>query len=335
MGGEILKGLGLALLALGSRFLALAVAAQIVNACGFSMAATADPLVATRLVDGDPDGMARMQSSTQSLMFLAVLVSGIAGALLYGHGSSLPLLAGAGAAGLAACVMLDLNRKLIAAATTEPRVVKGAVNSAGSLLPEERAWVSYYVLTRGFMLAAFVGLLPFLLYRVVRVSVVGLALCLGAFSLAAFVTARYIRWVLDRLGPRRFALLTVIVLVGAFSVFAASRTLWSIVAAMALMGCASGGVRPATLSRLTAVAKEVREGPIPPWLVPNMERSFGLCNAIVILGGGLIIARASFAAAMVAVIGTYLILNLAQLAATARSGRRAKQAHAGHRGTSG
>ena len=121
----------------------------------------------------------------------------------------------------------------------------------------------------------------------------------GAFSLAAFVAARYVAAILNRLGPRIFALVTRGHPGGGVRGVRPAPSLWLTVVAMALMGAASGGVRPATMARLAAVAKQARGGGVPTSVVARMETAFGVCNALLILVGGLLIAYASFEAALI------------------------------------
>ena len=314
--GESLKAAGLLLMAVGGHLLAVALLAQVLNGAGFGLAIAADPVAARSVVGGDVAAMGQLQSSTQSLMFLSVLVSGVAGGFAFLVSERVPLLAGAAAAAAAAGIAALLGRHLASpgAATSAPATagsgagstVAGAATERFRLLPVERTWVTYYVLTRGFMLGAFVGLLPYQLYRVVEVSVQGLALVLAAFSLAAFVAARYVNAGLTRWGERPLAVGTVVVLLAAFATFALTTSLWASTVAMALMGAASGGVRPAAIARLSAVARDHRGGAIPGTVIGGMERAFGICNAAVILVGGVLIALADVRTALLACCVAYL-----------------------------
>lgn len=311
--GEVLKAVGLLMLAFGARSIPVAVASQFVNAAGFCLGAGADPKILGELVKGNPTTLARVQASTQSLMFLAILVSGVGGGLLFALEPALPLVAGGISAVAASAVAALLARK-----TSGPALAADQGRSpVVGVLRAERPWVWYYVLTRGFMLGAFVGLLPYLLFRVVQIDVVQLSLCLASFSLAAFVAARFVGTLFIRISARVFAASSAVALIAAFGVFALSEDLWAILMALAVMGLASGGVRPVTMARLAVVASKERDGPIPSALIAHMERSFGICNALVVLGGGLLIAATSFRTAMFAMIVSYVIANAASAAFTA------------------
>ena len=128
-------------------------------------------------------------------------------------------------------------------------------------------------------------------------------------------------------------------LLAAFGVFALAPSLWLTVVAMALMGAASGGVRPATMARLAAVAKQARGGGVPTSVVARMETAFGVCNALLILVGGLLIAYASFETALLTALAAYVATQLAVALVNARpvrsDPRTPDRAEAAAAGTSG
>lgn len=325
--GELLKAVGLVLLVLAPASIALALVGQVINAVGFAITTVADPAAVSRVSGGDARVAGRLQSSTQSVMFLALLASGVAGGFLYNVDPRLPLVGGAVAAVLAAVTAIGLRRMITRPAPGSVATGKSTGDVVPGFFQEERPWVSYYVLTRGFMLGAFVGLLPYHLFVVVGIGVIGLAFCLAGYSLAAFITARYVRPILDTLGPGRYAVLSGVILIVALAVFATTDSVWAASTGMVLLGAASGGVRPATMSKLTEVAAEKRGGAIPPELIGRMERLFGICNAAVILLGGIAITLLSFPAAMALAIATYLAIQVVlQLLGRAGASRAAEAA---------
>lgn len=307
VGGELLKGAGLALLALTADSLPMAILAQAINAVGFSLANTADPVLASRLASAER--MRSLQASMQSWMFVALLISGVAGGALYLVRPELPIFAGALAALIAAGIAATLRSKTKSAPeqSDPPAVVPEPGKSR--MVPSERGWVTYYVLTRGFMLGAFVGLLPFLIFHLLGVGVLGLTVILAGYSLAAFVMARYSGAVIDRIGLKTMSAATAIALLASFGIFALSGSIVPVVVAMILLGAASGGVRPTTIGELALLARIHRGGTTPGWLIARMEGAFGLCNAAVILFGGLVIQLWSFGTALVCLCVAYVIVQ--------------------------
>ncbi|MDQ1744969.1 MAG: hypothetical protein QOE23_3308 [Pseudonocardiales bacterium] len=305
MSGELGKAAGLLLLAFGADHLGLAVLAQVINALGFALAISADAGVLNQIAE--PARVRELQASTQSLMFLALLVSGVAGGALYEVAPRWPIVAGAIAALAAAGIAGVLARSTRAPAAgrgSAPRAVK-------RVAPEEVRWITYYVMTRGYMLGTFIGLMPFLIFSKLGASVFTLTLYLAAYTLAAFVTARYAHQILERAGVVRFAAVTAVVLLLALVIFAESSSTAVVVLALVLLGAASGCVRPATMAQLTAASQRFRGTPAPGWLLSRMEGLFGICNALVVLCGGAMISHWSFATAMLVLCLSYVLLQTA------------------------
>ncbi|MGF7233390.1 MAG: MFS transporter, partial [Frankia sp.] len=174
------------------------------------------------------------------------------------------------------------------------------------LVPAQRTAAGYYVLTRGFMLSAFVGLLPYLLYRILAFTVIELSGALAAFSAFAFLTARYSQVILARFGIQVVMYATAVLLTGAFLVFALWENPTASVVAMAIMGGASGAVRPVTIRSLSHISSTEPGAPPMGRVVGAMERAFGLGNALVIFLGGILIVQTSFRTGMLVLAAVYV-----------------------------
>lgn len=304
--GELLKASGLALLVAAPTSLVMVCLGQVLNAAGFALAMSGDPAVVNQL--GSPTRVRALQASTQSLMFMALLGAGVAGGALYLLDPRWPLLAGTVAALCAAALAESLRPRLPRPETSGSAQRKAT--SGGRMLGAEIRWTSYYILTRGFMLGVFVGLVPYLVFRVIEVNVLTLTLVLAAYSLAAFLAARYVAALMAKTTTVVFAMVTGVVLLLALVTFAVSSSLVAVLIAMVLLGAASGGVRPATMAGLSTAAQQGRSGPVPSWLLSRMETLFGVCNAGVILAGGLVTYFVSWTAAMVTLVVAYLVIYL-------------------------
>lgn len=309
--GESMKALGLVLIAISPGTVALAFAGQALNGLGFGLTSTADPVVVNATFEGRPEGIGRFQATAQSLMFLTVLVAGVVGAFMFEWRTRSPLWFAAGATLVAVLLASRLPRghapAKVSAPTTSPRAL-------GS--QQVRA-AAYYVLTRGFMLAAFVGLLPFLLYERLALGVIPLSFALGAFSLAAFLTARYSQKLLALLGPTAIMVSSVLLLAAAFVVFAFTHDVAVAVVAMTITGAASGLVRPVTMRRLSQISKDHPELPGLGQVAGLMERAFGVANAAVIVLGGILITSFSFRTGML-LLAAILVLSEGAVLALAR-----------------
>ena len=309
--GESAKALGLVLIAISPGTLTLAFAGQVLNGLGFGLTSTADPVVVNATFAGNPQRIGRFQATAQSLMFLTVLVAGVIGAFMFRWQTSAPLWFAAGATGLAVLLASRLPR------AQAPAKVGAPTTSLRSLGHQQVRAAAYYVLTRGFMLAAFVGLLPFLLYERLALGVIPLSFALAAFSLAAFVTARYSQALLALAGPTVIVVGSVVLLALAFVVFAFTHDVVVAVAAMTITGAASGLVRPVTMRRLSQISQDHPQLPGLGQVAGLMERAFGIANAAVIVLGGVLITSFSFRTGML-LLAAILVVSEAAVLALAR-----------------
>jgi len=216
----------------------------------------------------------------------------VIGAFMFRWQTSAPLWFAAGATVLAALLASRLPR------AQAPAKVGAPTTSPRSLGRQQVRAATYYVLTRGFMLAAFVGLLPFLLYERLALGVIPLSFALAAFSLAAFLTARYSQALLALAGPTMIMASSVLLLAAAFVVFGFTHDVAVSVVAMTITGAASGLVRPVTMRRLSQISKDNPRLPGLGQVAGLMERAFGIANAAVIVLGGVLITSFSFRTGM-------------------------------------
>jgi MFS family permease len=303
--GELVKATGLFLLVAAPSVLAVDLAGQLVAGLGFGLTSAADPLVAGEVCRGDSKEIGRLQASAQSKMFLATLVAGVAGALLFKVRSPLPLWSAASAS----LVSAGLAARLPKADMAVPSRSRPAGPTAAVPAPAQRAIVSYYVLARGFMLAAFVGLLPFLLFRIEKFDVVELAAALAGFSVLAFLTARFSQHLLSALGPRVVVVVSSGLLAVSFILSGLIQHPWASLASLAIMGAASGAVRPVTMRRISQVSAEDAGAPPMGAVTAFMERAFGLCNCAIIFFGTALIVATSFRTAFIVLAILYLALQ--------------------------
>lgn len=301
--GELAKlaGLGLVVVS-GDPW--LAAVGQAVNGVGFGLTQGTDPALLGKVAP-DPEANARAQANTQSWMFLAVLVAGVAGAFAFDADREAVFLASMGSA-LVAAVLVVLVREDAPAPTSA-----AAAAAAPALTPsaQEEWWMRYYVLLRAVTLAVFVGFLPYLFFERLELSLQWFGTVLGVFSVAAFVGARYAVLAMRTLGEGRMMQVTVALNVGALVLLATEPPIGVALVGMLLLGLSAGGVRPLTMSGLGE-----RRGQ----LAGVMERRFGLLNAGVLVAGGALLDLTDFRTLLVALTVVYVV---ALLLALGRGGR--------------
>ncbi|WP_372070932.1 hypothetical protein P7L75_19795 [Tistrella mobilis] len=286
-------------------------AAQIAGGIGYALAQGTDSAL-LRSLHGDDEVIAYRthESRTASLIFLAVLVAGTAGSVLYRFAPELPFLAALAAALVSAIAILMVSTPAAPAQTAGSPGAPASPAPATSV-PGEAGWMAYYVLMRAFALAAFVGFLPALFFLTLKVDLYWFGLVLSLFNLAAFLSARYAPTVMDRIGARAITVAMPAVGLVSLILFAtASENLIAGLVAITALGFATGGIRPVTMANLNRLPMAA---PARARLIGRMERWYGLTNAAVLAVGGWCLAAYGFVPLMsgVAVLFAALVLAYA------------------------
>lgn len=306
--GEVVKVAGLVLLATTSDF-AAAAAAQVITGIGASLTVSLDSQL-IRQYTSNADENGRAQSVSQSYMFLAVMVAGITGAVIFAHAPRAVFWASAGASVLALATVLALPGGDGDGQPAPAQAQAGGEGSReGEAIPAAiRAWGGYYLLLRGVTLAAFVGFLPYYFFTQLKVQLAYFGAVLSLFSLAAFAAARLAPALVARSRPVVVVAGTIAASAAALAVFAAWRALPAGLAAITLLGLASGGVRPLTMG---ALGRSGLPRAVTARFSGRLETVYGLVNAGILLAGGLVLRYAGL---------TPLLAGLAVITVAAGSG---------------
>lgn len=166
--GEGMKSIGLALLVFGTLpgqvSIPVLLIAQLIGGTGFALALAADGGLLRVVAPGaDAKTLGHIQGRTQSMMFIATLVAGFIGGVLFDHEMHWALYAGIGASVMSMMVVLFIAEpplqpvpvSLVAGAAQQP-----TAPIQFKLSRNQTTWVGFYAITRGFALAPFIGLLP-------------------------------------------------------------------------------------------------------------------------------------------------------------------------------
>ncbi len=281
---EMLKGAGLGLL-LVDVSIPVAISGEVVCGLGYVLGAGPDALFLRRLSMADKT-FNRIQAASQSYMFVSIFAAGVVGGWLFSQDPDWPLLASVGATAASVLVLLALPRGPVEKKAVPSGTSSAEVGRASAMPAVIHFWTNYYALSRGMLLGAFVGLLPYYFFRVLEVDVAYFGAILGSFSLFAFVAARYALKIAERFGTSTFTAVSLLLMAGALAGTALTDSLPVALVIMGLLGLSSGAIRPVTLSALSAV--EVEPATRANVMV-GMERRFGLLNAAVVLVGGCLI----------------------------------------------
>jgi predicted MFS family arabinose efflux permease len=284
LAGEVLKAVGLLVIVADPQNFWTDLVGQALAGAGFSLGISNDStLLRSVVAERGGDLFNKVVSNTQSYMFIATMVSGIIGAVLFSQMRVLPFFAS---------VAANVVALVAAAAISEPEPREAAAGASGSgkttppVKPIEWLWMHFYIVGRAIPLAVFVGFLPYQFFVIEHVSLALFGAVLSLFSLGAFVSARYVGQITARIGA--VGLVTVALLLMAASIlgFAISAMVVVSLVAISLLGLGAGCVRPLTMRSLSATA-----GGTLNRLASIMEQRYGAANALLLVVGGVILAQ--------------------------------------------
>ncbi|MFF9274647.1 hypothetical protein [Streptomyces griseosporeus] len=317
--GEWLKAAGLVLLALPGG-LPVAVAGQIIAALGFSLASGTDSALLAEVCRRDGADARAWEGRSGSLTFAAALVAGVLGAILYQASHTAPFYLSAAMSALAALTAPLVGRGLDAPA--KPAATTGAAADGPRAKGPEYAaalrWSAYYTVVRAFVLALFIGFLPYLLYLRLHVSLPVFGLVLGSYTLSGYFTARYGRAAVDRFGARATATASASLAgAGLLILLWQPNTAGAAVATLAL-GAGVGAVRPVAVGAIGELLADRPAAEKAAALRAN-EARFAAVNTLLILLAGLLLDRVGFPQLLLGVVVGYLALAAAAVLALPRT----------------
>jgi predicted MFS family arabinose efflux permease len=285
-GGEALKAAGVALLAAGPH-VATALPAQIIGALGYSVAAGTDSALLAGMAGGDRDLYRRYETRSAAAIFPAALVGGVLGALIYVHNRALPFYLSAAFSVAAFCAVM-----LMGPVQDERRVAaeRAATSRAQApqLPPADRFWLRYYAISRAFVLAPYVGFLPYLFFVSLRVHVAWFGVILGIYGLTSFLVARSSRALAARAGARRLGWASMLACAGGLAVTGIAPALWAALIGVFLLGLGGGVIRPVTMSNLDAAMSGWSPAQRTS-LLSAQEARYGVCNTAILLLGAVVL----------------------------------------------
>ncbi|MFH8936487.1 MFS transporter [Streptomyces griseosporeus] len=317
--GEWLKAAGLVLLALPGG-LPVAIAGQIIAALGFSLASGTDSALLAEVCRRDGADARAWEGRSGSLTFAAALVAGVLGAILYQASHTAPFYLSAAMSALAALTAPLVGRGLepaVKPTATAPKDTP-AQRAKGPAYAAVLRWSAYYTVVRAFVLALFIGFLPYLLYLRLHVSLPVFGLVLGSYTLSGYFTARYGRAAVDRFGARATATASASLAgAGLLILLWQPNTAGAAVATLAL-GAGVGAVRPVGVGAIGELLADRPAAEKAAALRAN-EARFAAVNTLLILLAGLLLDRVGFPQLLLGVVVGYLALAVAAVVALPRT----------------
>lgn len=315
--GEIIKALGLVCFINGSSFVILIIG-QILSGLGYSFTAGTDSVLLKYIFKKYGEGnenqynykYKKVESNSNSYMFIAFLIAGILGSIVFNwkqeYAFYLSILSN----------IISIISMLLISEDKEAEPVKNNTNITdekdSSIMDEKLKkeisfWKSYYSISRAFTLGSFVGFLPYFFFMVTDVNMYYFGLILSVFNLTGFIASRVILNLSNKIGYKKLTIITLALLAIALLIFGVFANVVIGIVAITLLGIASGGVRPLTLSHLNTLDLSSSER---MKIISSMEQQYGFWNALLLILGGVILNSYGFNKLMIGFTGVYLIIVL-------------------------
>jgi predicted MFS family arabinose efflux permease len=295
--GELIKAGGLIALIANEQLPVLFIG-QILSGLGYSLAQGTDSSLLRTIVT-DPESYKKAESGSSSYTFASFLLSGIIGSVIFNYSAEYAFWCSICANAVAIIAVMLISEPAHAQSAGSAEANKPLETST------QKFWKLYYALTRAFAMATFVGFLPYYFFVSVKVNLNLFGLVLSLFTLLGFIAARNILKIGAKFGFLKVAAISVILTALSLLLFGSSTHITIGIAALAVLGLASGGVRPLTVSNLNL-------GNLPPAdrtaILSSMERYFGFANALLLIIGGVALQWIGFQWLMLASAVMYVIL---------------------------
>lgn len=295
MAGELMKALGMGLMLWSTRQsevnLALLVVSQLLGGAGFTIALTTDAALLRQLTGGDQQRFMQIQTTSQSGMFIATLVAGSLGSILFDYNPQWPFIA-AILVSVISCGCVLMMR--VQRAGHEP--ARPVDTLAFTPRKDQLFWMLFYSISRAFTLAPFIGFIPFY-FIMVNVDPLLFGAVLSCFTLSSWGAIKIAGPFIARFGVTALLATTSLLMTAALGLFASNEWLSakgvdyfiSGLLALVLLGFGSGTIRPVTLANLDLQANSPAER---MHIFSRMERDFGLANAcLLVLGAWLLVSQ--------------------------------------------
>ncbi|MBD2342712.1 MFS transporter [Anabaena subtropica] len=309
--GELLKAIGLFLIIWGTRVgntnFWLPFLGQIIGGSGFSLAISSDSSLLRSITSkSSTDLFNNIQSKSQSLMFLSTLLAGVIGSILFDYEAHWPFYISMLANAMAIISILliseepNLSKQKTSSSKTHNSIQKPKITA------EQGFWMNYYALSRAFLLASFVGFLPFF-FLMLQVDIPFFGLVLSLFSIGAFFSALYSSQLMKVIGINNFIIITMGCTLISMILFSIFEDFGISLIAILLLGFGSGCIRPLTMKNLDLSNLNPQQRAS---ILSTMEQRFSIINAVLLLVGGYILIEYNFQSLMIQITIAYVIAIL-------------------------
>lgn len=306
--GELIKATGLFFLTLKFNFWLLLVG-QVLSGIGYSLTAGTDSsLLRTLLSETNFDKYKKVESSSNSIMFIAFLFAGITGSILFSFNESSVFYVSMIANLVAILAILSIRvskDKKHTQLVGEPEHKNKNQHSSLEKSSLQGFWVTYYALSRAFPLAIFVGFLPYFLFVDIKINLYFFGFILSLFTFAGFLAARLLASLSTRFDYKVITITSMSLSIISMLLLGLIDNVYISTIVVFLLGLSSGGVRPLVVVHLKTGQLESKERIS---LFSSMERLYGFWNASLLVVGGLLFNLIGFQYLMILFASLYTVL---------------------------
>lgn len=312
--GEGIKALGLICFINGNGFTILIIG-QILSGLGYSFTAGTDSILLKSLFQKYGEGNKNpynykyktVESNSNSYMFVAFLIAGILGSILFNWNQKYVFYFSIISNIISIIAMLVISEAKDMENDNNVNItdIKTTLIMDEKLKKEISFWKSYYSISRAFTLGSFVGFVPYFFFVLTNVNLYYFGLILGLFNLAGFIASRVIIKISNKMGYQKLTIITLALLAIALLIFGIFANIIIGIIAITLLGIASGGVRPLTLSHLNTLDLSSGER---MKIISSMEQQYGFWNALILILGGVILMNHGFNKLMIGFAGVYIVI---------------------------
>jgi hypothetical protein len=152
-------------------------------------------------------------------------------------------------------------------------------------------WRQYYSLNRAFLLAPYVGFIPYLLVTRLHLGIEWFGVLLGLYTISGFAAARLSSRLVGRIPPRRLAAVPAALTVCGLGLLSLAD-LAAALPAIVTLGLAGGLIRPTAMANLEPFLQELAAERRRD-LTGRMEQQQAVWSAAILLVGGWLLTEVS------------------------------------------
>lgn len=316
--GEMLKCISLIMLLIGTQqasvYLPIIFISQFIGGTGFSIALTTDSSLLRDIASKSKreNLFSIIQAKTQSKMFIATLVAGFLGSILYDYQPNWPFFLSIVASGVSTFIILlvidspNQSQQTNQISTTSEKIV---------LTKNQSLWTYFYSISRSFTIAPFIAFFPYFFIHL-NVEPLLFGLVLGLFTLSAYFSSSYSNFLIKLFGISNILICILLFMLMSFLMLGISAVLAtnfgidyfiSGLISISLLGFGSGAIRPIVMANLDLKGLN-SIGQI--YIFTLMEKNFGILNGTLLAIGSYILVISNIQNLMLCMALSYIITIL-------------------------